>query len=206
MARLKTGLSRLSDGELVAKAEHVVDQLAANVAIFATPSPTVAVLATAKASFADAVAASLLGLRSAYSDKRARRAALVDLLTQVSEYVANVANGDDTKFILGGFEARKQPAPAPLPTIPALAPTRVSEYTGQVDLAWKATGARSYQVQMTDKDPSVPGAVWVTVGYTTKRSFAMTGLESGKVYWFKVFGVNAAGVGPASNVRYCRAA
>lgn len=206
MARLKTGLSKLSDGDLVAKADHVIDQLSANVAIFATPTPTTAVLKTAKTDFADSIAAALLGLKSAYSEKRARRAALEDLLTQVSEYVANVANGDGTKIILGGFEVRKTPVPAPLPSTPDLAPTRVSEFTGQVDLAWKASGARSYQVQMTDKDPSVPGAVWVTVGNTTKRAFSMSGLESGKVYWFKVFGINAAGVGPASDVRFCRAA
>jgi hypothetical protein len=206
MARLKTGLSRYTDGALVAKADHVIDQLTANVALFPAPNPDLAVLTTGKQAFADSMAQALLGLKSAFSEKRTRRAALEALLNQASMYVANVANGDESKIILGGFAVRKTAVPAPLPSVPDLAPTRVSEYTGQVDLAWKASGARSYTVQMTDKDPSVNGAIWITIGNTTKRAFSMAGLESGRIYWFKVFGINATGVGPASDVRFCRAA
>ena len=206
MARIKSGMSRWTDGDLVAQADHVIAQLSANVGIFASPNPTTAVLTTANEAFAASMAEALLGLRSAYSKKRAFRAQLEQLLMQGSAYVANVANGDESRIILGGFAVRKTPVPASLPTAPDIAPTRGSEYTGQVDLAWKAKGARSYTVQMSDTDPSVPGAVWVSVGITTKRKFSMAGLVSGRVYWFKVFGVNATGVGPASDVRFCRAA
>jgi hypothetical protein len=83
---------------------------------------------------------------------------------------------------------------------------RVSEYAGAVELSWFVKDVRSYQVSMTDKDPSVEGTVWTVIGAPTRRYFKYEGLESGKVYWFRVVAVGTAGMSPSSDVLLCRAA
>lgn len=206
MATLKKGLSKLNDGALVAKAEHIIDSLTANIATFATPSPTLVVLTAATNAFSDAVVAALDGSHAAFSDKRAKRKSLMDLLVLEADYVANVAAGDGTKIINGGFEVRKTPVPAGVPTTPDFADYRPSNYAGTVEFAWSSKYARSYQVFLTEKDPESPSAAWELIGSTTKRFFSKSGLEPGKVYWVQVVAVGVAGVSPASRPLMCRAA
>lgn len=206
MAKLKIGVSGLNDGALVAKAGTVIDQLTAHVATFATPSPAVAALTTAKNTLVAAMGAAEQGSKGAYSDLRAARKSLKDLLTQEADYVSNVANGDEGKIIDGGYEVRKQNTPAAVPPAPVMVDARVSEFTGKVDLTWHGTGARGYMVYMTDKIPETGNPVWSVVRTTTKSQTSVGNLESGKQYWFRVAALGTAGEGPASDMLMCRAA
>jgi len=62
-----------------------------------------------------------------------------------------------------------------------------------VNLKWKRVkGAKIYVVYICD---DIAVANWVLQGKTTKVKFAITDLQSGKQYWFKVM---AIGVGEDS--------
>ena len=205
MSILKKGLSNLNADALVAKAEYVTDQLTANVATFATPIPTVAVVITATQTMRDAIAQAMTGSHEGYSNKRAKMKTLKDLLSQEGNYVSTVANGDETKFIQGGFEARKRPVPSGLPTVPDFADYTPSMFVGSIEFTWTCKGARSYQVFITEKDPTLPTVEWNLIGSSTKRRFRKNDLTPGQAYWVNVVAVGDAGESPASRPLMCRA-
>lgn len=68
---------------------------------------------------------------------------------------------------------------------------------GRVGLTWTAAqGAASYIVR---RATSPTGPFEVVRGGITGTSYANTGLTNGTTYYFRVYGVNAKGEGPASN-------
>lgn len=205
MSILKKGLSNLNADALVAKAEYVIDQLTANVATFATPNPTLAVVTTAKQALRDAIAEAMTGSHEGYSNKRAKMKTLKDLLNLEGDYVISVAQGDETKFIQGGFEARKRPEPAGLPTVPDFADYTPSKFVGSIEFTWACKGARSYQVFISETDPTLPTVEWDLIGSSTKRRFRKNDLTPGKAYWVNVVAVGDAGESPASRPLMCRA-
>ena len=206
MAKLKIGVAGLKDGDLVAKAGTVIDQLTANVATFPTPSPAVAVLTTAKDALVRAMGAAEQRSRSAFNDLRIARKSMKDLIIQEATYVENVANGDEGKIIDGGFEVRKRPVPSPIPGEPDRVTVAVGSYTGTVQLSYRSKDARSYLIFITETDPSLAAAQWTVAGSTTQREFTVEGLASGKAYWFKVSALGTAGESPACEPVMSRAA
>ena len=90
------------------------------------------------------------------------------------------------------------PAPPP-PAPPTTAPTNLTATGGntQIALSWTAaTGATSYNVYRgtaANAQATTPIATNITT-----TTFNNTGLTNGTVYFYKVTGVNAGGLGPAS--------
>lgn len=206
MATLKQGLSRLTAEGLVAKAEHVHAQLTAHAAKFPTPSPTLVALATAKDGLLTAIGVAIDGGRSAHQAKRDSFLVLKNMLKQIADYVANVANGNAQLIIDGGFEIRAERKPAHIPVAPAKLEALIPDVTEAVKIEWKGEkNVRLYQVQMSAKDPAVDPA-WSTVTLTSKRQHTVTGLEPYKMYWFRVIAVNVAGESLPSDVLMARAA
>lgn len=206
MSILKAGLSGLNDGALIAKSRNVVAQLTGNVATFATPNPALAVVTAAISALDAAKSDAETGSHHAYGEVRAARTALKGVMNQIAEYVANVAAGDETIMLLAGFEARKKRERHPLPEAPTSILAMTSAYSGAVDLQWTSASYPGYMVFMTSTDPAQPAAVWTNLGTTTKRRHTVDQLEPGKMYWFQVKAVNAAGTGPASETGMARAA
>ena len=206
MAILKAGISGLKDGALIAKSRNVVAQLTAHVATFAAPNPALADVTAVISALESAKRDAETGSHLAYGEVRATRTALKGMMNQLAEYVANVAAGDETIMLQAGFEARKKPERQPLPEAPTSLIAMVSAYQGAVDLQWVSAPYRSYVVMMASTDPAQAGAEWQAVATTTKRRHTVDQLEPGKMYWFQVKAVNAAGEGPASEYGMSRAA
>ena len=70
---------------------------------------------------------------------------------------------------------------------------------GVIDLSWDAVrGASDYIIEMSSTDPN-DQAQWQLAGYAHKSSFSVEGLDSVKVYWFRVCALGTAGKGPYSD-------
>lgn len=205
MAQLKAGISGLKDGALIAKSRNVVAQLTGHVAVFATPNPALPAVTGAIDALDAARSEAETGNHHAYGEVRAARTALKGVMSQIAEYVANIAAGDETIMLLAGFEARKKREPQPLPEAPASLKALTSAFSAAVDLLWESAPCRSYLVRMCSTDPDQPGAEWIYVATSTKRRITIGQLEPGKLYRFMVYAVNATGQGPASEIGTARA-
>ena len=206
MATLKQGLSSLTAEGLVAKAEHVHAQLTAHAAQFPSPSPTLVAVDAAKDGLLTAIASAIDGGRSAHQAKRDAFRKLKNMLKQLADYVANVANGDAQLIINGGFALRAEPSPSHIPAAPANLEALTPDVANAAKIEW--TGERKvrlYQVQMSTTDPAVTPA-WNTVALTSKRQHTVVDLEPYKMYWFRVIAVNVAGESLPSDVLMARAA
>lgn len=113
-------------------------------------------------------------------------------------HVHTVSGGQPAVAATSGFPLRK-----PAKRIGKLpAPQRLSAkrtlHSGQVLLGWKRMpGAREFFVYMNPDGPSNREA-WKHVGRTKASKFLVVDLEPGKIVWFQVCAVNAAGWGPMS--------
>ena len=124
------------------------------------------------------------------------RAILEAKISVLGSGVEHIAAGDTTIVLRSGF----QPVSAPIPIGPLGPPQNVeasmSDHEGQIAVKWRRlNGARSYVVEYCLEGTTV----WRQAGLSTKSSFTITGLESGKKYRVRVCGVGAAGTGPYSD-------
>lgn len=205
MANLKKGLSHLTAGALVAKAEHVLAQLTAHAAEFPAPSPSLVDLAQAKDTLLTAIANALDGGRRAHQAKRDAYSALKAALQQEAEYVANVAKGDAQLILNGGYELRAEATPSHRPGAPAGLHALVPKVANAVTFEWKGEGkVRLYQVQMSTADPA-SGGTWTTVSFSSKRKCTIPQLEAYRIYWFRVIALSVAGESLPSDVLLARA-
>lgn len=118
------------------------------------------------------------------------------VLNQLAAYVENIAKGDATIIKQAGLNVKAQSSPigSLQPAINLLA---VAINEGEIALTWDVVrGARSYIVQQAT---DIVAGDWSLALVSTKSKANVTGLTSGKKYWFRVAAVGAAGQGPWSD-------
>ncbi|MBK9193885.1 MAG: fibronectin type III domain-containing protein [Flavobacteriales bacterium] len=121
--------------------------------------------------------------------------ALGILLLREALYVSNVAQGDEPIILSSGFEARKPPTPIG----PWQPPWPSGPLPGSIDLRWDPVkGAHWYRLLVNSTDPDVE-AQWTVLDEITQASFAATGLDPAKHYWFRVCAVGPLGPGAFSD-------
>jgi hypothetical protein len=194
MARIRLNLKRLSVTEKIAKGRHIVTAMTNNTS-FPTPSPPLTEVTAAVDNLAEAYAL----VQSARSEISTRvqtqenaETKLNQVLTQLAGYVESVAGQNDTLITSAGMET-KASASAPIPpNVPQALAAAAGEHEGEMILIWKAvSNARSYTIE-SSLDPATP-ASWTHVGIATSASKAVSGLTSGKRYWFRVAAIGAGG-------------
>ena len=199
MKTAKAGLKGLSATDKVAKSLLVETKMAAAVATFATPSPTLIVLKGYRLALETAITEAVGNDHAKVVAKQVAEAALDNALIAESLYVSNTCAGDEIKILSSGFEARKGPAPIGPLQAPAKLEARMSEFSGHINLRWKPEdGASYYQVAMNDTDPN-DESKWVLTAFSSAAHYTVTGLVSGKFYWFRVVALGTAGPSPASD-------
>jgi hypothetical protein len=182
------GYDELTIQELIAEATNIYEQMTANIAIFATPTPTSPV-------FKDGIDELVTAAAEAWSRDiykvailQDKRLAMLDMVAQRGVYVNMIANGDETIVILAGYKARKKSAPRIL-TPPPAPVTRLGLQRGDVDAKIpRQDGFKTATWYITD-DMSKPRSEWQQFnGETTRMTF--TGLELGKTYFIcvEIFG------------------
>jgi len=190
-------INKDTDAELINDTNVILQALANNATIYATPAPTLPTVQTALDAFVAGVAAAADGGPSATSAKNNLRLILADLLRQLGSYVLVACKGDMTNLLLSGFPAQK-PVRQPIGVLPAPANPllslglRTGELTGSANPVF---GASVYNWRLIS---SVAGEAPVAVQSTASK-FTFSGLTPGATYTLTVNAVGAAGPSDWSN-------
>lgn len=165
---------------------------------YLTPSPPLLDITTAVDRLEVVTEAALNGGKAEHAAKRAALKTVHGLMTDLGFYVQLASGGIEQKILAIGMDVRKEATPAGLPLAPEKLETRVSNYSGAVDLDWNPVeGSRNYTIFITEKDPKVSDD-WTPVYATTKSKARISDLTPGTFYWFKVVAHGTAGISPAS--------
>jgi hypothetical protein len=205
MIIVKAGLKGFKAPDLVGKCEHVEGSMEGNLN-FPTPSPSLSDLKNARLALVAAIVEAESGAHAAIAKKNATAKTVADMITKMARYVNSVAGGDVEKAVSSGFELAKKRNPIDHLEAPTKFEGRTAAIKGQVDLRWKGVhGGRLYIVQMCDGDPA-SGGTWKNIAMVSRARHTVTGLESHKLYSFRVLAVGVVGEGPLSEVVMAEAA
>ena len=187
MAKVKLGLGSMTPDEILSLTNQIITAMTGN-ANFTTPNPSLASIGTALTLATTKVAAQKAAqqaAKQATDDRDAAIATLVTLVTSLSDYVANVTQGNKVKIESAGMSVKASAAPiGPLPQVQNLSIT-AGDAEGRLDLQWDPVrGTKNYQVQQST-DPNVP-ANWKLVESCSGSKLSLTGLPSGTKLWFRV--------------------
>lgn len=189
---------------------------------YPTPQPDLVAITTATDILERAAQEALKGGTDKTLAKHLAEANLNDLMSQLQDYVQVASQGDPLVIESSGMEVRKERTPATLPPAVLDARAYVGGNPGEIDLIWGGiSGAKSYVVEMQLPDPKeeplppIPDPIeddgtavmtegvtatdqWIRIDTVTKRKLTVKGLDTGKVYSFRMAAINAAGQGDYS--------
>ena len=221
MARVKLGFGRLSVANKILTARAVVNQMTGNLA-YPTPQPDLLDVTTAADALEQAAQQALKGGTDKTLAKHIAEANLNEIMSALQDYVQVASQGDPLIIESSGMEVRKERTPATLPPAVLDARANVGGNPGEIDLFWgSVAGAKSYVVEMKLPDlkeeplPPIPVPIeddgtavmteaetatsaWIRIDTVTNRKLTVKGLETGKVYSFRIAAINAAGQGAYS--------
>ncbi len=180
-----------SDAQLVTDTQVILQSLADNVAVYATPSPTLAVVRTSLDKYINAIAAAADGGIALTAAKKAARSELVVLLRNLASYVQVACKDSMENLLLSGFPVQK-PNRIPIGVLPA--PTvlnlNLGPRSGTLDAKVLAlAGAAIYNWRLTATGNPVP----VATAQTTAASTSFDSLTPGVIYTVEANAVGASG-------------
>lgn len=200
MNKVKVGLDNATDQQVAAKGHLVSERMGEAATTYPAPNPSLAELeAAAKTLDAELLAREALAKEAQAMTVRIRTQSdkLKELLKAEAAYVEIVAEGDEEKILQSGFEvAGSTNTPVgPMPKVEGLSATQ-GDAEGEIDLHWTAIrrGLRSYEIESA---PEASGP-WTHLKGAAKSSTTLTGLTSGKRYWFRVKALGSSGTGAPS--------
>ena len=178
---------QFADAKLFTFAQNVTTSMANAVAVFPTPTPTLADVNTAIGNYVELLQLAADRSKSQVMLKNQAKQALLALLSDLADYVNFTGRGDGGVLVLSGFDLNKIPQPVSLK-----APTRVvlldGGNSGELLLKFKSvTGASSYLFQYTT-DAALAEGSWVSIAATT-TSYTFTGLTKGSTYYCRAVSV-----------------
>ncbi|MFH0893749.1 MAG: hypothetical protein V2A54_04875 [Bacteroidota bacterium] len=167
---------------------NVIAKMTGN-ASFPSPDLTLTVAATLCTNLEQAAVAADGGGKAATSNLNIAEKAWDDGFRKLAMYVDRIANGAENLILISGFDASRQPEAALRPEFHA----ENTKHAGEVLLAHKSLRKRAAWVWQYAPDP-VPsdGAGWTLANVTLQAKCVISGLESGKLYWFRVCLVSAS--------------
>ncbi|MBK7295295.1 MAG: hypothetical protein IPI91_00905 [Flavobacteriales bacterium] len=193
---VKLGHSRVTFVALVDKSRTNISMLTGNAA-YTTPNPTLAAFTAATNALDTAVQA--YDFSRSRLDKQDRDQAFVALKAMRADlgaYVQTTSGGDATLITSAGFEMEAGRQPLGLLNAPQNVRAVSTAYPGKVELRFNGVKGRLvYEVSICAGDPKVE-ADWSLYTTTGKNRVSITGLNSGKEYFFRVVALGAAGASP----------
>ena len=180
---------QFADAKLLTFAQNVTTSMANAVAVFPTPTPTLADVNTALGNYAELLQLAADRSKVQVVLKNQAKQSLLALLSQLADYVNLTAQGDEAILVQSGIDLNKVPQPVSLK-----APTRVvlldGGNSGELVLKFKRVqGAPSYLFQYTT-DATLAEESWVSIPATT-TSYTFTGLTKGSTYFCRAVSVGA---------------
>lgn len=184
-------LSNDSDALLITNTQPILSLMATNIAIYSSPTPTLAVVTTALNKFISANAAAADGGVALTAAKNAARAELVALLRNLASYVQVACKGSYENLLLSGFPPQK-PSRTSIGVLPAPSNLTVDlgARSGELDAkANPVTGAAIYNWKLTASGQTAP----LQTAQTTAARNLFDGLTPGVVYSVSCNVVGSAG-------------
>lgn len=176
-------LVKLSDANLILKAELIIDSLTNN-SYFTAPVPDLASVQDALQNFKTAVVQAKEGGKTEALIKNDRRTTLLNLLNSLALYVQLESNGNDVILSSSGFSLYKTPQPVGILPKPESFTVQAG-YTGTIKLKLKRIyGAKTYQYEYRKKGETI----WLVQTHT-KSDLIINQLTSGEAYEFRVAGI-----------------
>ena len=200
MPLIVTGLTTLTDAELIQFAKNVHTALKGNANVPA-PNPTLpalqALISTAETGV-NAYEAEKDVLRTRKNTRDEAIKALCDGLRIEADTVQAVTAGNPDKIETTGFRVRTRPTPVGTPGQVTNLALAAGPTDGTLKAAWKPVrGVRSYELEASP-DPITPNS-WIYKGTVTKSKATVNSFMSGAKVWVRVRGIGAAGPGPWSD-------
>lgn len=204
--QVRMGLTQITTYLLLSKARGMVTKMTGNAA-YADPTPKLPTVSDA----CDALEAALeaFAMNPGPREKSTRDTCfdnLKALVVDLGGYVQAASGGDRTLIESAGCDVRRMPSPVgPLPA-PANVEARTTRYLDRLDVRW--TGVRNrllYNLFICEADPMVEEN-WTLLVQTSRNRYAAEGLESGRVYYFRVSTIGVAGESPMSTTTSAKVA
>jgi len=136
------------------------------------------------------------------AQRNALTAELKKMLKGALQYVELAAQGNAELMHSLGLTMKRVPVrrAAPLPMLAPLLTVTQGTKSGSLEgRVVMCPGAKMFQVQITDADPSVE-ANWVKVDIFSKQFFEVGGREPGKTYYLRARCYGPSGTGPWSAI------
>lgn len=194
-------LFKKNASEKVSLGNRVFSAMTGNLS-YTTPVPSLLDLQTVTTALENAIAAAEGGGDAEKTTLIEAEGNFDNLIVRLKEYAENTANATPASaasiLTSGGFDTRKTPEKAPVPSQP-VALARYTSVSGTIKLLIKeGKNARRFDILMTTT-PGTP-ASWTKIATVTKRQYLVTDLTPGTAYSFKVVPFGTAGEGPESPV------
>ena len=200
MASIATGLTRMTDVQVIQFAKQVHTALTDNPNVPA-PNPPLSILqnliATAENSL-DAYEAERAILRNKKNMRDEAMKALCNGLRLEADTVQAATGGDPDRLEAAGFRASKRPSPVGIPAQVTRLVLEGGPIEGTLKACWKPVrGVKVYEIE-TSLDP-IGANTWTYKGAATKAKAAINSFVSGTRIWLHVRAIGAAGHGPWSD-------
>lgn len=192
--QITNGYKQFRDNDLISFAHDVKGKMKGNPA-FPEPPAALGNLEKVLPEYQGAITSARRGDEEMRFIRKAKRAEVISLLSELVEYVTLTSNGDPAKLLSSGFELNKARGTKSMSSIKELKVTveRAGEAVTQVK---KVAGAKAYIHQYTS-DPLTGDNVWVNK-CTTDPSYTFTGLKPKEKYWFQVIAIGLSSQESAS--------
>lgn len=203
---VRPGVQGISPYAILVKSRNTVTAMTGN-PNFANVVPVLADVTTANDNLAAAIAAFV---QNPGPRERSERAQAFDVVKgmylDLCAFVQAASNGSLAIIQSAGLEVKKSSTPVGELPAPAGLKARSTVFPGRIDIRWGGVAGRSgYNVFICTGDPDVP-ANWSHLVFTTRNHFSATDLTTGKMYYFRVNAIGAAGASGMSDLAWTKAA
>lgn len=185
MGKPKLNFNNLNTASLAQYAEQILGKMTQESTLFATPVPSLETLENALTAYIAATTEAAFKDTRAIEVRKEKRAALEEVIYELSKYVDTIAKGNRAVILASGFIPSKPNSTrygiAPKPENIHAASGRVG--SGRIQLrvpAW--AGANMYQFEFRKKDANTPWQLLIS----SKSTCAIEGLDSFQEYEFRV--------------------
>lgn len=138
-----------------------------------------------------------VALKAALHRRNVKVRAACDSATATALRLSALTLGDPAALLAAGIGVVRDKQPVGKPDAPQNVRALMSDFEGRVKLRWKRTVRRCWFDVEATTDPSATTG-WKKLVMCFKQTCEVTGLESGKKYWFRISASNAHGQGPWS--------
>ena len=176
--------SRYRDNDLFVKGTHIYDSLDGNLS-FPGLAPKLPNLQTVLDEYSPALAAADGGSKLDIAVKNEKRAALIEVLREIGDDVNDEADGDETKIVSSGYDMSKEKEPIGTLPPPEDMDLEFGADPGEMIVKLPAPPREADYLVLFAQDPMPADDRDWHQQFSTTSKIELSGLESGKKYWFK---------------------